>query len=270
MLYTRCVADSPHHESYVEIFCSYSHSDKDKVLKKEFDTSMRPYVRKKLLQVWHDGRIGAGDEWAADIDQHLVSADIIVFLISPDFLNSDYCVEKELHVALERKSRKEALVVPIIVRDCAWKETPLADLQALPAEARPVTQWADRDSAWKSVGDGLKARAAEVLTRKLEFLKKNEQSLQKLAPSPDDAGMLGGMPSISMSAKEWERVRLEAEQARSIYKSIMRDAEAQKMDRWKIQQDMQSKIFALIGDVTTSKPKTADKSFNNMDEYIRG
>jgi hypothetical protein len=50
----------------------------------------------------------------------------------------------------------------------------------------------------------------------------------------------------------------------------MRDAQKNQMDRWKIQQDMQSKIFASIQDVTTNRAKTADKSFNNMDAYIRG
>ena len=64
----------------------------------------------------HDRQIAAGEDWAGGIDEHLNSADIITLFVSADFLASDYCYEKELSRALEREERKEALVVPIIVR----------------------------------------------------------------------------------------------------------------------------------------------------------
>jgi hypothetical protein len=253
---------------YIEIFCSYSHREKDMVLKEEFDAAMRPYTRKKLFQVWNDGRIGAGDEWERHIDQHLTSADIIVFLVSPDFLNSDFCCEKELPAALERRMHNKAVLVPILVRECAWKETDLAQLQALPKDAKPVTKWDDRDSAWKSVGEGLNELALDVLKEKLEILKRNEAAFG----SNPVAQMTGPVPLkiAGLSDEQLAQHLSDMKQARSIYESIMRDAQKNQMDRWKIQQDMQSKIFASLQDVTTNRAKTADKSFNNMDAYIRG
>jgi TIR domain len=252
---------------YVEVFCSYSHREKDMVLKEEFDAAMRPYTRKRLFQVWDDGQIGAGDEWALHIDQHLTSADIIVFLVSPDFLNSDFCCEKELPAALESRMRKKAVLVPILVRECAWKETDLAELQVLPKDAKPVTKWDDRDSAWKNVGEGLNELALGVLKEKLEILKRNE-----VAFDSNPVVQKTGLPPVKMaglSDEQWAQCLSDMKQARSIYESIMRDAPKNSIDRWKIQQDMQSKIFAAIQDVTMKGAKTADKSFNNMDAYIR-
>jgi TIR domain len=252
---------------YVEIFCSYSHREKDKVLKEEFDAAMRPYARKKLFQVWDDGRIGAGDEWALHIDQHLISADIIVFLVSPDFLNSDFCCEKELPAAFERRTRNKAVLVPILVRECAWKETDLAELQALPKDAKPVTKWDDRDSAWKNVGEGLNELALDVLKEKLEILKRNEVVFDS-----NPVAEVTGLPPLKMagqSEEQWAQCLSDMKKARSIYESIMRDAQKNQMDRWKIQQDMQSKIFEAIQDVTTNGAKTVDKSFTNLDTYIR-
>ena len=46
-------------------------------------------------------------------------------------------------------------------------------------------------------------------------------------------------------------------------------ASQQQMQRWKIMQDTQTKIFEITQDVTINKAKTADKMFNQVDSYIR-
>ncbi len=218
--------------------------------------------------MWDDARIGAGDEWKHHIDQHLTSADIIVFLVSPDFLASDFCCEEELPAALERRMRKEAILVPILIRDCAWKETDLAQLQALPKDAKPVTKWDDRDSAWKSIGEGLNELASGVLKEKLEILMRSEAAFDSASVIQMTEG--DALRDAGQSKEQWAQYLSDAREAQLIYATIMRDAEKSRMDRWKIQQDMQSKLFQTIQDVTTSRAKTADKSSNNMDAYIRG
>jgi hypothetical protein len=84
------------------------------------------------------------------------------------------------------------------------------------------------------------------------------------------AGALGATPQMAMGAAQWQQVLTDAQQARTIYAQIMADAQKQQMDRWKIQQDMQTKIFETIQDVTIYRAKTADKAANNVDAYIRG
>jgi TIR domain len=161
------VLESAKLENSVEIFCSYAH--RDEVLRKEFETHVAILQRNKLVQVWHDRQIGAGGDWAGDIDEHLNSADIITLFVSADFLASDYCYEKELSRALERAAQKQALVVPIIVRPCDWSDAAFAHLQAIPAGAKAVTSWTNRDEAWTDVAVSLKIAVRQVLARKLEL-----------------------------------------------------------------------------------------------------
>jgi TIR domain len=171
------VVDGIDRETSVEVFCSYSHRDED--LRKEFEAHVALMRRKGLIRIWHDRQILAGDDWAGEIDSHLDSADLITLFVSSDFLNSDYCYEKEMTRALERNLKEKTLVVPIIVRACDWQEAPFSNLQAVPTNAKAVTSWTNRDEAWTDVAAHLKLCVAELLTRltnRLQRLKEIEAS----------------------------------------------------------------------------------------------
>lgn len=90
-----------------------------------------------------------------EIDRNLETSELILLLVSPDFLASDYCYEVEMRRALERNNAGEASVVPIIIRDCQWQHADFAKLQVLPRDAKPVRLWTDRDSAWSDVAKGI-------------------------------------------------------------------------------------------------------------------
>src|SRR5262245_47183559 len=83
----------------VDLFCSYSH--KDEALREELDTHLALLRRRGVLNPWHDRRIAASDDWKESIDGHLESADIVLLLISPDFMASDYCYDVEMTRAME-------------------------------------------------------------------------------------------------------------------------------------------------------------------------
>src|SRR5947209_3541721 len=110
----------------VEVFCSYAHEDE--ALHRELEKHLSLLRRQGLISEWHDRQILAGDEWAADIDQHLETASIILLLISPDFFASDYCYGVELQRALERHQANEARVIPILLRPVSWEGTPFSKL----------------------------------------------------------------------------------------------------------------------------------------------
>src|SRR5262249_2287948 len=140
----------------VSLFVSYSH--KDESLRVELDTHLKLLHRLGVIDVWHDRKIDAGDEWKSAIDDNLERADIILLLVSADFIASDYCYEEEMNRALERHDNNEARVVPIIVRDVNWNKAPFAKLQALPKDGKPITDiqcWPNKDSAWRNVADGI-------------------------------------------------------------------------------------------------------------------
>ena len=142
------------------LFYSYSHRDED--LRAELEKHLSLLRRSGHISEWHDRRLEPGTEWKGEIDEHLRSAQIILLLISADFLASDYCYDIEMKVALERHDRGEAVVIPVILRPVDWMSAPFARIQGLPKDARPITTWANRDEAFADVARGIR----EVVTRK--------------------------------------------------------------------------------------------------------
>jgi len=139
----------------VKLFYSYSH--KDETLRDELEKRLIMLRREGLIEGWHDRRISAGTEWEGSIDEHLNSADVILLLVSPDFLASDYAYDIEVKRAMERHDAGKARVIPIILRTCDWKKSPLHKLQALPKDAQPVSRWADPDEAFQNIVDGIRS-----------------------------------------------------------------------------------------------------------------
>ena len=152
------------HDQALKLFYSYSH--KDEVLRDQLETHLKILQRQKLIQSWHDRCIVAGTDWAKEIDDNLKRADIILLLISADFIASDYCYEIELKQAMERHEAGEARVIPIILRAADWKGTPFSDIQAFPTNAKPVTAWADRDAAWYNVETAIKEAIVDIKARR--------------------------------------------------------------------------------------------------------
>ncbi len=145
------------------MFVSYSH--KDDQFREQLGPHLKLLQRQKLIKLWHDRLITAGQEWKGEIDDTLVRANLILLLVSADFLASDYCYDLEMTRALERHQAGEARVIPIIVRDVNWQSAPFGKLQALPKDGKAVTLWPDRDSAWRQVADGIEKVIQELRER---------------------------------------------------------------------------------------------------------
>ncbi|MDJ0578447.1 toll/interleukin-1 receptor domain-containing protein [Crocosphaera sp.] len=147
----------------VEVFFSYSH--KDESLRDELEKHLSTLKRQKVISAWYDRDITAGTEWKGQIDEHLESAQVILLLISADFLASDYCYDIELKRAMERHELGEARVIPIILRDVDWKGATFGKLQALPRNAKPITSWDNEDEAFTNVAKGIR-KAVDKLKKK--------------------------------------------------------------------------------------------------------
>src|SRR5216684_9393103 len=109
------------------LFC---YAREDELLLNKLKTQLRPLQRQGLIDVWHDRDISAGTEWEREINQRLNEAEIILLLVSPDFMDSDYCYGIEMKRAIERHQRGEALVIPVILRPVYWQGAPFGKLQA--------------------------------------------------------------------------------------------------------------------------------------------
>src|SRR5215469_13765763 len=143
----------------LEVFYSYSH--KDEALRDKLEKQLSLLRRTGLIVNWHDRRIGAGQEWRAQIDAHVRTAHIILLLISADFIESDYCYDVEMQIALERQAKHEAVVIPVILRPVDFSYALFARLQALPRDGRPITKWANEDDAFADVARSIR----EVVAR---------------------------------------------------------------------------------------------------------
>src|ERR1700747_1511118 len=87
------------------VFFSYSHADE--TLRDQIEKQLALLKRQGVIEVWHDRRIGAGQDFAKEIDRHVETDDIILLLVSSDFLASDYCYEKEMTRAMQRHEAGE-------------------------------------------------------------------------------------------------------------------------------------------------------------------
>lgn len=130
---------------YIKLFYSYAH--KDRALRDRLEMHLENLRRQNEITNWYDRDISAGKEWKREIDDHLNAAQIILLLISPDFMHSDYCYSIEMERALTRHNIGEARVIPVILRPVDWKDAPFSKLQILPTDAKPITNWQNRDDA---------------------------------------------------------------------------------------------------------------------------
>src|SRR5215467_4123286 len=138
----------------VEVFFSYSH--KDQRLRDQLEAHLKLLRKEGLISSWHDHKIGAGEEWKGQIDAHLNTAQIILLLVSSDFIASDYCYDIEMKRAMERHQLGEARIIPVILRPCDWHNARFGKLQALPKDGKPITTWQNHDSAFLDVARGIR------------------------------------------------------------------------------------------------------------------
>ncbi|WP_437553965.1 TIR domain-containing protein [Sorangium sp. So ce367] len=144
----------------------FSYSPMDEALRGELEAHLALLKREGLLQSWHGGHVTAGDAWADEIDRNLEEAEVVILLVSANFLASDCCFN-QMRRALERHDAGEACVIPVLLRPTDRHSALFARLQPLPRDARPVTSWQDRNEAWIDVVKGVR-RAVETLRGRAE------------------------------------------------------------------------------------------------------
>lgn len=155
------------------IFFSYSH--KDEPLRNELEAHLALLKHEGLIDSWHDRRIIAGDEIDGSIFAKLEAADIILLLISSDFINSQYCYSREMIRAMERHDAGEAKIIPVILRHCDWTNAPFGKLMAAPRDGRPVCSWPDRDEAFTDIAIQVR-RVVERVSTKIQRQKVSNPS----------------------------------------------------------------------------------------------
>jgi hypothetical protein len=137
----------------INAFICYSHKDEE--LKLQLQAHLSPLRRCGLLSTWSDRQIKPGTDWQKELSQNLLTADLVLVLVSPDLIDSEYAYGKEVAVALERHAAGLSKVVPVILRPVLYEKTPIGRLQALPKDGKPVVTWSSMDEAFLDIARGL-------------------------------------------------------------------------------------------------------------------
>jgi TIR domain len=147
----------------VEVF--YSYHAQDEKLQQQLEKHLSILKRKERINTWSFQKLQPGVDRLRVINTHLNAADIVLLLVSPDFLDSDYCYEVEVRRAIERSEANEAIVIPIILRPVDWTGTPFSCLAPLPTGGKPVTTWKNRESAFYDISLGIQEAVETILAK---------------------------------------------------------------------------------------------------------
>lgn len=134
---------------------SYSHVDEG--LRNHLDVHLAGLKRRGLIETWHDRQLIAGDELDHAIDKNFQEADVILLLVSPEFIASNYCYEVEMTRALERHAKGEVRVIPVILRPCDWHDLPFGKLLASPPDGKPIIKFPTLDDGFLEVVRAIKS-----------------------------------------------------------------------------------------------------------------
>lgn len=148
----------------LKAFISYSHVDL--ILKEELRKHLQPLRRLGIVESWHDGDISAGDKWEEAILSSLRGADLVILLITADFINSEYCYDKELSEAVERHNAKQTRIIPVVGRNCLWHDLPFGQIQAA-LRGKAVASQPDIDEALTEIAKEIKNVALELRSARL-------------------------------------------------------------------------------------------------------
>ncbi len=170
----------------MKLFYSYSHRDEH--LRNNVEKHLALLKDEGYIDEWHDRKILAGQEFREEIDSHLETSDIILLLISPDFLASCEC-KREMCKALEQKEKNSTIVVPVIARPCAWKDhEKISGLLAIPTDGKAITQWNNEDEAFLNIYENIRKIAAQIPARlrsefrdeltQVEFISQHKENIK--------------------------------------------------------------------------------------------
>ncbi len=183
----------------IRLFYSYSHKDSHHY--DDLAKHLSILRDEGKINEWSDRKILPGDEFTLAIEKEMNKSRIILLLLSPDFLASESC-NKEIQQALKLREVKNTCVIPVILRDCAWKDTSLKDLSALPKDAKAITSWSNKDSAWKNVYEGIKKAVNSIQNTIQPEIKSNfKEKLLKSSISTESLDKQFVYPDITEGKK---------------------------------------------------------------------
>jgi DnaJ-class molecular chaperone len=205
----------------LKVFCSYSHNDES--LKDELAKHLTMLERLGVISTWHDRKIPPGKEWDQQINQNLNTADIILLLVSSDFIYSKYCWDVEVTTAIKRHEAGEACVIPIILRNVSWQSAPFAKLQSLPKNAQPVTSWTSKDDAFTNVAQGIQIAAEQLIRERQQKKVINECAIAEYLHQVEEFAVDGEISHVESEILKdlQEKLKLTDQESSAVREKVL-------------------------------------------------
>jgi len=172
----------------VSLFYSYCH--KDEAFRERMEVALALLRDNNHLTEWSDRKISPGSKLLPKTLKELNRVDLVAYLVSPDFLNSQPCKD-EWRRAKKNAEESGQRLIPVIVRKCPWKDfDTMGEHLAIPRDGKPITQWSDEDEAWNDVYEQMKMVLEEIRSTfevrkqfrskisKVEFISQNQENIR--------------------------------------------------------------------------------------------
>ncbi|ANK86578.1 MULTISPECIES: toll/interleukin-1 receptor domain-containing protein [Rhizobium] len=144
----------------ITAFISYSHADSKHL--ERLHKHMAQLLRDEVFETWTDHAILAGSKLDNEVFTALRSSQVFIALVSPDYLASNYCYEREFEEAQKLEAAGKLHIVPVIVEPCDWLSSPFSTRMALPTDGKPIPEWTNENVAYLNVIQGLRAVATST------------------------------------------------------------------------------------------------------------
>lgn len=147
------VKQSGPEKTSIQLYYMYAHADV--IFSHELEKHLANLQRQSVITEWHSREISPATDGKYVFDEYLTTAQIILLLISPNFLALDFCYGVGMQQALERDDAGEATIIPVILRPVDWRGAPFGDHSVLPDNEEPISAWLNRDEAYLNIIEGI-------------------------------------------------------------------------------------------------------------------
>ena len=155
---------TPYTARSLKLICLCAHDREDESLQESLVSHLSQLQRQGDIIIWSSQDISPGMDEENEVTSHIETADIILLLVSADFLSS-YEDSAYKDRVMARRTRSNVRVIPVLLRSVYWKTSSFGKLAALPDDGIPITSrsWSSHDDAFQNVVSGIK-KVVEELT----------------------------------------------------------------------------------------------------------
>ncbi len=145
------------------IYAIYAREDNDVLL--HLLHHLKPLEEEFKVTIWHDDPIDTGKPWKPHSIERLQHADVFLLLVSDAFMHSEFVKQLEFKRVIDSYKEARAIVIPIIVDRCPWDidfksddyDFNFKELQVLPEEGKPISEWSSFERAYGDIAAHIKA-----------------------------------------------------------------------------------------------------------------